>query len=185
MNHHPHAGPERSRGESIDETIDRVAAHLTMVPADPTLARRIAEQLDRQASFNWPRLAMASAAVAVVVTAAVLFHNQRAVPREDVARVVTPAPERAASTDDAPAHSGPLTVASAATPNRAAAPRASMAIEEPLPEMPQIDSLASPVTIDVAMLPTDTLTIDPVDVAPLGMADLTVRDIDERSSSKE
>lgn len=187
MNHRPHGRPERSRGESCDETIDRVAAHLTMVPADPTLARRIAEQLNRDASFNWPRVATASAAVAVIVTAAVVFYNKPEAPREDVAGVVSPAPALDAPTpsSDMTSQSALSSVARASMAAGGGARTAPMAAEEPLPDMPQIDSLASPVTIDVAMLPTDTLTISPVDVAPLDVADLAVCDIGERDSSKE
>jgi hypothetical protein len=174
--------------ERLDETIDRVAAHLTMVPADPGLAGRIAAQLEREPRFAWPRLAMASVAVAAVVAAFVFVNNARQAPAVDVAHHATTSPKA-----DEPAQQ-PADVASArmspAPSNTATVARRAVGIalpsaEDLLPEMPQLASLASPVTIDVMVLPTDTLTIEPVDFAPLDVADLAVRDIDEGDSPKE
>jgi hypothetical protein len=179
MNHHH---------ESLDEAIDRVAAQLTMVPADPSLAGRIAERLDTHSSFGWPRLALASAAVVATGIAIVLFNDGREMPASDAARVATAvnAPGVSAALREVPSNNVPSAVAAVAqTTARMRARRAAAAAEEPLPEMRQLDSLASPVTIDVAMLPTDTLSIAPVDFAFLDVADLAVRDIDERDSPKE
>lgn len=178
MNHH--------HPESLDETIDRVAAHLTMVPADPGLASRIAARLDRHAPFAWTRLAVASAAVAAVVAAFVFLNNARQVPATDVAHRVTAAPaaDGAVVGQEVAAVSTSLPEAIAAaggTHDR----NALAAAEEPLPEMPQLEALASPVTIDVALLATDTLTIDAVDLAPLELSDLAMHDIDESDSPKE
>jgi hypothetical protein len=175
----------RIEQESLDETIDRVAAHLTMVPADPALAGRIAEQLDRDAPFAWYRLAIASAAVAVLVATVVLLNDSRDLPATEVARTVAPPPssDAPAPRDAAPRDSDPAAIASAAISSRSE--RAAVEEPEPLPEMPQIASLAPPVTLAVDTLSTDTLTIEPVDLAPLDVADLAVSEIGERDSPKE
>lgn len=173
--------------EGIDETIDRVAAHLTMAPADPDLASRITRQLDRESPFGWSRLAIASAAVAAIVVAAVFFTNAPEVPSADMARVAPPAPSSAVAAPSAVApdtDSTSLTSAAVTTAPRTAAAEAGLGVE-PLPEMQQIESLPPPAMLAVDMLSTDTLTIESVDLAPLDVADLAVRDIDERDSPKE
>jgi hypothetical protein len=172
--------------ESIDETIDRVAARLTMVAADPALAGRIAEQLDREQSFAWSRLVMASAAVAALVVAIVLFKNTREVAIPDIARTVAPAPssERPAPRDQAPRASDPPALARATLTTQRVRPAAEAA-PDPLPEMPEIELLRSPVTLAVDTLSTDTLTVAPVDLAPLDVANLAVSEIGERESPKE
>ena len=176
--------PERGRGESLDETIDRVAAHLTMVPADPALAGRIAEQLDRDAPFGWPRLVMASAAVAALIVAFVFFNDARDVAPIDIAHTAVPAPasDAAAPRDGAPSGSEPDSIERAAITLRRAPAAEAL---EPLPEMRQLESLQSPGTLAVDTLATDELTIAPVDLAPLDMADLAVREIGNGDSSKE
>ena len=175
----------RHHRESIDETIDRVAARLTMAPADPDLAGRIAQQLDREAPFAWSRLAIASAAVAAVVVTVVFFNNAPEVPSADIARSAPPAPSSAVAAPPAVApDTDTISLSSAAIARRSAGAKAALA-HEPLPEMPQIESLPSPATLAVEMLSTDTLTIEPVDLAPLDVADLAVRGIDERDSPKE
>jgi hypothetical protein len=167
----------RHHQESLDETIDRVAAHLTMVPADPALAVRIADRLETKAVVAWPRFALAGAVVAAVAILAVIVSNVR---REEAppAGEATPSVTRTtlAVADTASAAAGEPFVRR----RRAPAPT-----HEPLPEMPQIDALASPVLLAIDTLPTDMLTIDPADLAPLGMADLSVAEIDGRDSPKE
>jgi hypothetical protein len=174
--------------ESIDETIDRVAAQLTMAPADPARAGRIAEQVERDAPFAWPRLVMASVAVAALVVAVVLLKNTREADRADIARTAAPAssPEVSRPRDDAPRTRDATSLMSAALTAQRVRPAAEPALEpEPLPEMPEIESLQSPVTLAVDTLPTDTLTIAPVDLASLDVADLAVSEIGERASPKE
>lgn len=182
---HQQARPERSRGESLDETIDRVAAHLTMVPADPALAARIADRLETKKALGWPRFALAGAAViGMAILAVVVSNTVRDVPAVDVARATSSAPApRVEPQFAAPATAESTTVIAAQRVVRQR--RAPLPTHDPLPELPQIDALSTPVLLAVDTLPTDTLTIEPVDLAPLGMADLSVAEIDGRDSPKE
>ena len=175
--------------ESLDETIDRVAAHLTMVPADPALAARIADRLETKKTLGWPRFILAGAVVAGIAILAVAVSNtMRDVPAADVARVTSSAP---APRVEPPQLGAPAT---AATPESTTViaqgrvvrqRRAPLPTHDPLPELRQIDALSTPVLLAVDTLPTDTLTIEPVDLAPLGMADLSVAEIDGHDSPKE
>jgi hypothetical protein len=170
--------------ESLDETIDRVAAHLTMVPADPALASRIADRLETKA-LGWPRFALAAAAViGMAILAVVVSNTVRHVPAVDVARATSSAPAPRVEPQFAvPATAESTTVIASQRVVRQR--RAPLPTHDPLPELPQIDALSTPVLLAVDTLPTDTLTIEPVDLAPLGMADLSVAEIDGRDSPKE
>jgi hypothetical protein len=170
--------------ESIDETIDRVAAALTMVPADSALAARIAERIDTHGStaFAWPRLALGAAAIAVVaIVAAAVFSDQGDVaPREDV-RVTEMAPPA-----EEPRTTAPTVAAPVGQVTQAARARRPRSVEHaPLPAIPQIDALPSPALLAVDTLPTNTLTIAPVDLEPLNLANLAVSEIDARDEPKE
>ena len=165
--------------ETVDETIDRVAAGLTMVPADPAAARRIAAQVNEDVRFAWPRFVVATAVVgAVVVLAVVLRKNEREAPPIFVAR----------SDVSAPASELPRpTVApqSITTDVRRMTRKRAAVVEETLPEIPQIDALPSPPPIGVDDLSTSTLTIEPVSVAPLDLANLVVADVGARDNREE
>jgi hypothetical protein len=183
------ARPERSRGETHDETIDRVAARLTMVPADPALAARIAAGLDTHERFVWPRVATVGAAVAVVaVFAVVLFNDAGESPGEMTGVAPGPTTPVAAPAVAAPRVEVPSTVASAVSST--AAPRGRRARSAatdpaPLPEIYQIEALASPAGLAVGDLPTNTLTIEPVALAPLDLANLAIAELGERNDPKE
>jgi hypothetical protein len=169
--------------ESIDETIDRVAAALTMVPPDSALAARIAERIDTHGSiaFAWPRLALGAAAIAVVaIVAAAVFSDQGEVaPREDV-RVTETAPPAEEPRTTAPTVAPPL----GQVTRTARAQRPRSVERAPLPEIPQIDALPSPALLAVDTLPTNTLTIAPVDLEPLNLANLAVSEIDARDEKE-
>jgi hypothetical protein len=170
--------------ESIDETIDRVAAALTMVPADSALAARIAERIDTHGStaFAWPRLALGAAAIAVVaIVAAAVFSDQGDVaPREDV-RVTEMAPSA-----EEPRTTAPTVAAPVGQVTQAARARRPRSIERPsLLQIPQIDALPWPAVLTVETLSTGTLTIAPVDLAPLDVTRLAVVDIEAPNEPKE
>ena len=173
--------------ETIDETIDRVAAQLTMVPADPALAGRIAEQLDTDAPFAWMRWLLATGAVAAVaVLAVVVFNSSRAPQPADIARATAPVPGPTGETPHAEAARASASPQIAMTaPTRGVTRRRSAEAHPPLPELPQIDALESPVLLAVDNIPTKTLTIEPVDLAPLDLANLAVRELGERDDPKE
>jgi hypothetical protein len=170
--------------ESVDETIDRVAAQLTMVPADAALAARVAGQrgVETANPFRWQRLAFGAAAVTAVAIVALLVpreprnHTPADIARAPSAVVRTEAPRAAVAAEAAPA---------AVTPLLSVNRRRRSASPPPLPEMPQIEALSSPVLLTVETLTKDTLTVTPVDLAPLDLSGLTVAPIDERDQPKE
>ena len=178
---HPHP-------ETLDETIDRVAARLTMVPADAALAGRIAAQLEKDSPLVWPRLVFATAAVAaLVVLAVVVTEESRETSSVAVARVDEAAPSVAAPVV-APRSNAHAVAVPKPAPTRERTPRTARVQEAPaapLAEIPQIDALPSIAALTVDALQTDSLTITAVDLAPLDMANLTVRDVDSRESPKE
>jgi hypothetical protein len=172
--------------ETIDDTIDRVAAELTLVAADPALPERITARLERQprVTFGW-RLAIGAAATAAAAMLAALVINAPPSPAIDHARTAdaSSVPSRAI----APAAVA-LRAPSVSTRDRVARvapmPRTASAIE-PLPEFRQIDALPSPAMLAVDDLNTDLLSVTPVDVAPLDLADLVVGDVSARDEPKE
>jgi len=171
--------------EELDDTIDRVAAAITYVPADPTLAGRIAERIGHGSDvFAWRGLLAGAVGVAAVAIVVALITNARQQSIE--APLVTTAPaERApvvakAPTLVAPTESG---VDAAQPPQRVrATPSPDAAIARVTPQIP---ALSSPAPLDVADLATDALTIAPVELAPLDLASLAVDELADRDDPKE
>ena len=174
--------------EGIDDTIDRVAAELTLVAADPALPARLAAHLERQprVTFGW-RLAIGAAATAAAAMLAAFVINAPPPPAIDRARTADALPVSVPSREIAPAA---VAARASLVPTRdrvgraAPMPRGASAIE-PLPEFRQIDALPSPAILAVDELNTDLLTVAPVDVAPLDLANLVVGDVSARDEPKE
>jgi hypothetical protein len=173
--------------EEIDDTIDRVAAAITFVPADPAFAARIAERLGSEpalAGLAWPRLAAGIAVVALVVAAIAVSREK---PAERLVGTVPPATVDASPPGVEPAQAdppvAPSNVNTRARPALRGAP-ASRAADD-VSGVPQIAALNLPEPLDVADLPTDSLTIAPVELAPLELASLAVAELDTRDDFKE
>ena len=166
--------------ESLDETIDRVAARLTMVPADPALAGRIAAQLETRPAIMCPRFALATAAVAAaVVLTIVMSQTPGDVPSDAAARVDAPTPSR-----PLPAIGSSARVTHEIRPRPAAARQVRQS-EDALPAFPQIDALTAPALLGVDSIPTDTLAIESVPLAPLDLPDLAVSALGDGEDRKE
>lgn len=170
--------------EEIDDIIDRVAAAITFVPADPAFAARIIDRLDdgKAAGVAWPRWAAATALLAIVIAGAIAISRDDA-PQEVL--VSAPPVERPASRV-VPQPAPPAVTAR----GDADAPRQARRV--PLPPrssevigVPQIAALPSPEALDLSNLSTDLLTIAPVDVAPLDLANLAVAELVGRDDFKE
>lgn len=177
------SGPVR---ETLDETIDRVAATLTAVPADPGFTERLASRLTGR-SHAWPNswlLAGAAAAAALVI--AVLASSGRN------AGMHTPQDTIAASAPAAPALVEHLAAPVAEAPpiEQTSAPvdRAPAVVESEdgdLARPPAIAALAAPDGIGVATLQLEALYVTPVDIGQIDIASLEVREIDGFEEPKE
>jgi hypothetical protein len=177
--------------EAIDDTIDRVAAGLTLVAADPELPRRITARVERQprVPFAW-RLAIGAAATAAAAMLAAFVINPPSSPSIDRARIADALSVSVQSRDIAPtAVVAPVPIVptgdrvTRVAPVRSV-PRGASAIE-PLPEFRQIDALPSPALLAVDDLNTGLLTLAPVDVAPLDLVNLVVGEVSARDEPKE
>ena len=162
-----------ARGETLDDAIDRVAAALTAVPADDGCAARVTARLDAGNGWRMPWFGLvAGAAVAAAAIAFVVL--PASTPRSRMPQPAAPAASSQPSSAPAVAANAAdsSTPASPATADRVAIAR----VLEPLP--PSIDALPHPEELSVAGLPLDPLTITPVELERLDVADLGVTELD-------
>jgi hypothetical protein len=75
--------------ERLDETIDRVAAGLTAVPADPGFSARLRDRLPQQTHHRTRWILAAATAAAVVVAAVIVVRFSSARPEEVVSDLVS------------------------------------------------------------------------------------------------
>jgi hypothetical protein len=176
--------------ERLDETIDRVAAALTMVPADPALAERIAHRLQTERAAHplaWRQLAAAAVALTAITLIAIALDRNRnpeitahapTLIGQQRAPVVMPtAPRQSSAAERRGAQTAPVTRQDRRpTPN----PQAVIADSG----APMLDALPAPMLLAVDSLTHDPLTIAPVTVAPLDLETLTISEVG-RDSPKE
>ena len=173
------SGPVR---ETLDETIDRVAATLTAVPADPGFTQRLAPRLTRERP-GWNHTWLVGAAAAAVIFVALLVNNGRD------ASVNAPLGVVAENAPAAPLVQG--TTASVieeptveqTTASVDPAP-AVVEVNEPAPP-PAIAALAAPEGIGVETLQLEALAVMPVEIGEIDIASLEVREIDGFEDPKE
>lgn len=163
--------------ETMDEAIDRVAAAMTAVPADPGFAARVDARLATRASVAWRWVALPGAAAAVVV-AAIAF----VLPGNDEAARSRPQPARAALPSAAmPVRVIPPPVAAlmrpAAVRRDGVRPQRDLAAEEDEVFVTRIAALPAPDPLSVDALSLESLSIAPVDVANLDLPVIGVGDI--------
>jgi hypothetical protein len=171
--------------ERLDETIDRVARDLTAAPADPALVTRITARVEgaRSQRFEWWRIALPAMGVAAVALFAFVM-----LPRDLPRDTTSPAPPPVATAPVLPPSHAATPVAPVVepVPQRASGRRPR---REPLPafepQIPQIEALSSPALLAVDGLTENHLTIAPVDVASLDLANLAFTDADRRDDPKE
>lgn len=172
--------------EELDEVIDRIAAAVTFVPADPALAARVAEgaRVKTATVFRWPGPAAAVAAIVLVVIASSLWRQKSAEQMAEQVIATTPIGVEAFPViEPAPTAAANPSRVRASTPVRGVLRSAEG--DRPEPGVPQIEALSSPAPLSVRELPTDSLTIAPVDLAPLDLASLALAEIDSRDDPKE
>ena len=169
--------------ETLDERIDRVAASLTAVPADPGFGERLAPRLaglDREWSHRW--LFTAAAAAAVVVLALVVSDrgDQRGLaPQSAVLTSPTIAPGQV---NAAPAIAAEQPVVEQAVSAVAPAPEY---IDSEVERPPAIAALAAPDGIGVDTLQLEALHVTPVDIGQIEVASLEIREIGALEEPKE
>ena len=170
--------------EDMDDAIDRIAAATTFVPADPALAREIALGIraGTRSVVVWPQLAAATVVAALIVA---VF----AIPREKpVQRTIAPTP-RVEQTVPVVEATPAATAAPAVVQRPVSMPRDVRKARNDSAEVssgiPQIEALHLPPPLAVRELPFDSLTIAPVDLAPIELRDLPLAVIDNRDSPKE
>ena len=170
--------------ETLDETIDRVAAALTAVPADSGFSARLAPRLEGRArgSTSW---LVAAAAAAAIVLAMLLVKPEpstvRPVQQANAPQrtVVETASTGAARETTSPETAAPVT----ATPVLA---KASQDEEHaPIERAPAIAALGPLETLAVDDLTLHELTIAPVDVMHLDIETLAVPEIGTIDDPKE
>jgi hypothetical protein len=178
----------KPRREDLDERIDRVAAELTYVPADGALADRIVAQLAKPAPsrLEW-RTMWAPAVVAVAVIAAALLWLRPAAPPQPIVAsapsvaplpaVVQPAQTAVARVDGA--SDGRALIPAA---QRRWVPAARLITHQR--EVAQLDPLPAPESLIITDLSSELLTIAPVAIEPLDLANLVV-DGEGRDQPKE
>jgi hypothetical protein len=175
--------------EELDDTIDRVAAAITFVPADPALARRIAARIDHTSDvLAWRGLLAGAVDVAAVAIVVALVTSARQASIETPLVTTAPAERAPVLANAAPA----VTPTVAPTESHAEVVRPQQAVRpeprriaEAAVDAPQIPALPLPALLDMTDLPTDALTIAPVDLTPLDLANLTVAELDDRNEPKE
>jgi hypothetical protein len=169
--------------EELDDLIDRVATAMTFVPANPASARAIADRINArpQHSLAWSRLAAGVATILLVVAAFDMFRDG---PAERIPTRV-PTGEQADNVVERPPVAEPLVSPVVAAPARLGRRAAPAVPAAGAGGVPQIEALSSPALIEVAELPTGSLTIAPVDLAPLELADLAVPEIGLSPDAKE
>jgi hypothetical protein len=179
------------RGETVDETIDRIAAAMTAVPSDPGFAVRLDARLDAEPSRTALGLgtargkalhAIAAAAAAIVVaviTRGVLLEHPAPLPgRPDMLVAAVDWPDVPLSTELV----APVAPASSSRTTR---PRRRPDPDRFEPTVPQIAALAAPEALNVDDLSFTSLTIAPVELGHLDLANLEVRQLEAAGDPKE
>jgi hypothetical protein len=178
----------RRAHETLDDTIDRVAAAMTLVPPDGLVAAHVTARLGRRPALLMSPVMVATGAVAVVVLAIVLkpaFTRQTPAARDVAQRVdktvavPMPAPILPAASNQ-PQPTEPIAASTAPT---AAAP-AAQAVERGR-ELPAIAALTGPADLAMADLEVRPLTVAPVDVEALDVVGLIVPELSGSSEPKE
>ncbi len=176
------------QGEHLDETIDRVAAALTMVPADPALAERIAQRLQTESAapaLAWGQLAFGAVALTAAVLIAIALDRDPEITSLAPIRVAQqPAPLVTPVEPKARAPQPRIASQIAATPRQARRIAGTHQAFIANGDAPKLDTLSAPKLLEVDSLTNDPLTISPVDVAPLDLATLTISDVG-RDTPKE
>jgi hypothetical protein len=176
--------------ERLDETIDRVAAELTMVPADLKLAERICQQLkcdDARHPFAWRRAVAGVCVVSAALLLTFVLTDRRPTNVDSRSHAVTSPILSATRVQFVPFSNSVRDRRVARHPAESETEGYETQSRVPSlapPAMPKFDVLTSP-ALAVDTLISNPLTIAPVTVVPLDVATLTVGDVGERESPKE
>ena len=165
--------------ETLDEAIDRLAAAMTVVPADEYFSTRLAARLDDSTNAAWPwsSYAFGRAVLAVAVVSALALAIRISVAPEPVA----PRPLLTAQNISLVApRAGAVMAMVPHVPS--ATFESAVARLEPAPTIP---ALPTPAQIDLGTLELQSLNIAPVELDLLELANLAVGEIGGAIDFKE
>ena len=169
--------------EELDDLVDRVASAMTFAPPDPARARQLLDRLGHTQRLQFAPRPLVFAAAALTVLIAVLTFTARD-PEE---RLVSPLKATADPAAPPAAASSTLTVPDPppdAEPSRVVRRARATARAEALAPMPQIAALEVPSRLELAELPSESLSIAPVDVVPLELTMLDVTGVAGRDEKE-
>jgi hypothetical protein len=171
----------RAPRETLDETIDRVAAALTVVPADPGFSERLMPRLASETRWTPRSLVFATAAAAVVLLAMMMMNR-----REDAPIVQTAA---APSASPAPAFDMPTSEPAAIAETRPSTTLATSSAENVEAHDHEltagIAALTPPDSLTVEHLAIPHLAIDAVEVERLEVPTLQIAALAITDENKE
>jgi len=162
--------------ETLDETVDRVAAALTVVPADPSFSQRLRPRLGGSAHLVWMAVAASTAVVAIAIATTLRVREPALVPLHRPIAAVAGTPPPIAPADVASPGVAPTgQVAVAARPRVAVrVAHAEHSSDESTAAMP---ALTAPDELAVDRLILPPLVIEPVALDSIGMDTIAVADI--------
>jgi hypothetical protein len=165
--------------ETLDETIDRVAAALTAVPADPGFGARLAARLDASARGSWTWTVAAAGAAAIALAMAIVRLDPSVAPIQQARAIgsATPFAEAVAAVAPVPASTSTASTATAAPAMARVRTTVRAASEAPAMSVPAIAALPDVETIGVDVLTLRDLQLAPVDVTQLDIATLEIPQI--------
>lgn len=159
--------------ETVDEAIDRVAAAMTAVPADPMFADRLVHHINDRRGWVWTLIPAAAAIGAIALAIAWTVSPRPTPPASPVAAAPQIAP------DVTPAPGAPVIQEAANTraPRSRVRPLSQTPPVHDESPVPQIAALQDVSGIAFEDLSNDLLTIAPMQVAPLDLASLEIVDM--------
>ena len=175
--------------ETLDETLDRVAAEMTAVPPDETFIARVRPSLDRPArrGFGLRTFAIAPCLLALAVAAALMRPSGSGTrPVATSARSTCDRPTVTAL-ETMPAGMEPSTPRAetvTATTRASGAVSTGVGIDHARADF-AIPALPPPPELDVAHLALDPLVVHPVDVSSIEIAEILVADLGPAEEPKE
>jgi hypothetical protein len=170
----------RTPQETLDETIDRIAAAMTVVPADPGFSERLAPRLASGTRWTPRSLVLATAAAAVVLLVVTVTSRRESPPIDQTAAAPVASP---AAASDIP--SSEHVAIAKARPSMTEATSSAAHVEAHDEATAGIAALAPPDSLTVENLAIPHLAIDAVEVERLEVPTLEIAALPITDEDKE